>query len=103
MQHEWVRVRAKLDADEGHLLDHETGHEGNVAAQPIELGDDDRRLPVAAGLGQGGAQFAGRDRRRRERDACAHDAAPTEVHVPVDRVRRPERRRLAHHETARPR
>ena len=57
VQHEWVRVRAKLDADEGHLLDHETGHEGNVAAQPIELGDDDRRLPVAAGLGQGGAQL----------------------------------------------
>ena len=30
----------------------------NVAAEPVELGDDDRaRLPVAAGLGEGGTKL----------------------------------------------
>ncbi len=33
---------------------HQAGNEMNVAAEPVELGDDDRaRLPVAAGLGEG--------------------------------------------------
>jgi hypothetical protein len=49
-QHEWIRVRARLRHDKGHIVRHQAGDEMDITAQPIELGDDDRRLVFARGL-----------------------------------------------------
>jgi hypothetical protein len=47
-----------FDADKGHLLDHERGHESNVTGQPIELRDDHGAgLAMTAGLGQRGGEL----------------------------------------------
>jgi hypothetical protein len=47
VQHERVGVGAELGHDERHVVAHQAADEMNVAAQPIELGDDDwaSRLP----------------------------------------------------------
>ena len=51
VQHEWIGVRvARLRHDKGHIVRHQAGDEMDVTAQPIELGDDDRRLVFARGL-----------------------------------------------------
>ena len=42
VQHERVCIRTQFDDDERHLLRHETGDEGNVPGEPVELGNDDR-------------------------------------------------------------
>jgi hypothetical protein len=47
VQHEWIRVRARLRHDEGHIVRHQAGDEMDVRAQPIELGDDDRPCACA--------------------------------------------------------
>ena len=41
VQHERVGVRAQLRGDERHPGGHQAGDEGDVAREPIELGDDD--------------------------------------------------------------
>jgi hypothetical protein len=50
VRHEWIRVRARLRHDEGHIVRHQARDEMDIRAQPIELGDDDRRLVLARGL-----------------------------------------------------
>jgi hypothetical protein len=47
VQHERVRVPAQLGDDERGSLRHEARDERDVAAQPIQLRDDDRRLDLA--------------------------------------------------------
>ena len=42
VQHERVRIRAKLSDDERNTLGHEAGNEGHVAGEPVELGHQDR-------------------------------------------------------------
>jgi hypothetical protein len=54
VQHEWIRVRARLRHDEGHIVRHQAGDEMDFTAQPIELGDDDRRLVLGRGLARRG-------------------------------------------------
>jgi hypothetical protein len=41
MQHKGIGIAAQLGDDEWHPLSHQTGHEGDIARQPIELGYDD--------------------------------------------------------------
>jgi hypothetical protein len=49
-RHKWIRVRARLRHDKGHIVRHQAGDEMDITAQPIELGGDDRRLVFARGL-----------------------------------------------------
>ena len=41
VQHEGVGIGAQLRGDERHPRGHQSGDEGDVTRQPIELGDDD--------------------------------------------------------------
>jgi hypothetical protein len=53
MKHERVGVGAQFRNDERHPVDHRSADQVNVAAQPVELGDDDRVVSPPRG-GQGG-------------------------------------------------
>jgi hypothetical protein len=44
MQHERIGVRAQLGDDERRLVSHQAADEMDVAAKPVELGDNDRGL-----------------------------------------------------------
>ena len=56
------RMNGSVSApDERHAPRHQAGGEDHVAAQPIELGDNDRAVE-ALGLGQGGASCGRRPR-----------------------------------------
>jgi hypothetical protein len=44
VEHDGVRVGPELGDDERHPLGHQAGDEGDIAGQPVELGDDDRAL-----------------------------------------------------------
>lgn len=49
MWSERVRVGPKLGDNKRHALHHEGGGKGNVAREPVELGDDDRALRRSCG------------------------------------------------------
>ncbi len=49
MQHERVGIGAKLRGDEWHPRGHQPGDEGDVAGQPIELGDNDGAARILCG------------------------------------------------------
>jgi len=42
MEHEGIGIGAEFSDDERHLLRHQAGDEGDVAREPVELGDDHR-------------------------------------------------------------
>ena len=42
MQHEWVSVSTELCDQKWHALRHQPGNEGDIAREPVELGDDHR-------------------------------------------------------------
>ena len=55
MQDEGINVRAELATDERDAMRHQAADEMNVARQPVELGDGNRRrLAAVAGVSQGG-------------------------------------------------
>lgn len=54
VQHERVRVGAKLGHDEGHPLRHQPGDKRHVAGQAVPLGHHDRSLGFAGGGQSGG-------------------------------------------------
>ena len=47
MEHERISVSAKLCHDEGHTTGHKAGDERHVAREPVQLGDQNRRLVLA--------------------------------------------------------
>ena len=49
VQHERVGVGTQLRGDEGHPRGHQPGDEGDVAGEPIELGDDDGAARLLCG------------------------------------------------------
>ncbi len=51
MQHERVGVDTQLGDNERHPLGHQAGHEGHVAGETVELGNNDR-ASVGAPSGQ---------------------------------------------------
>jgi len=50
VQHKRIRVSAQFCHDEGRLMGHQTADEMDVATQPIELGNYDRRLVLPGDL-----------------------------------------------------
>ena len=55
MQHEWVGIGAQFGHDERHALRHQARHEGDIARQPVELGDNNGAL-----VGLGGGERCGK-------------------------------------------
>ena len=56
VQHEGIGIGAKLGDDERHALRHQPGDEGDIAGEPVELGDDDGAL-ADSGRGQRGGEL----------------------------------------------
>lgn len=54
MEHEGIGIGPEFRHDERHLLSHEAGNEGDIAAEPIQLGDHDRTLTAASQVEGGG-------------------------------------------------
>ena len=56
MQHEWIGIGPELGHDERHALRNQPGHEGDVAGEAIELGNQHRTLRQAS-RGEGNCQL----------------------------------------------
>ena len=56
MQHERIGVSTEFSDDERHALRHQAGHEGDIARQAVQLGNDHAALR-GFGCGQGGGEL----------------------------------------------
>jgi hypothetical protein len=56
VQHEGIRISAKLRNDEWRFVRHQAADEVDVTTQSVELGNDDGRLVLPSGL-QGRGEF----------------------------------------------
>jgi hypothetical protein len=65
VQHERVSIGSQLSDDERDPLSHQTADEVDVAAEPIELRDDDRALQLAGRLQSRGKLRPALKRRQR--------------------------------------